>query len=140
MKFQHTDQDQHKTLNDVLVAEILPEHGWCRQEAELTDTDKAERTGKAVEIGTLLEPDGGDWKVCRDHDEAVAVLLTHVPWEVHDDGNADVVVLYRGPALVKESGLYLENGTMATALTNMATDSDIEVVEEPDEDEVGLGH
>jgi len=126
--------EEQARLNDVLLFEERAEFGWCRKAAVLSKNTGATAD---VEIGTVLENDSGDFVPCTTGANANGILLTHVTQAETIAADVDVIVLYRGPALLKDAGIVV-GSTILTAAKAALAILGIEVRTTPTKYEEGL--
>lgn len=62
------DQNEGKTVGDVVVAEVLPGFEYSRETSTITD-------GEDVNVGTILELSGAEYIVCTTGANAVRVAI-----------------------------------------------------------------
>lgn len=102
-----------RTINDVVLFELAPEHGFCRSTGTIAQNGAATA---GLEIGQVLEVSGGKYVVCTTGGNATRILLQRIPLADLLAGDiANVPMLVSGPALLKSSGVIIATAQLAAA-------------------------
>lgn len=104
-------------INDILLAELFPELGYCRAEGTIVRDVSA--TGD-YPVGLVLENAVGGYTACTDGDDASAILLERIPQADIVAGNVQAAVLVRGPAIFKTGSLTIAAAELADATAALA--------------------